>query len=79
MITQIYRTMNTLIERRKSAMAWWNSLTSPYRTQMCDTHGNLLTGVVRRWETLTGREIQMIFECDCDCCKVLIKKPETNI
>lgn len=38
---------------RRSAMVWWNTLSSAERTRMCDTHTELV-GSIRRWETLTG-------------------------
>ena len=46
---------------RRSAMEWWNGLASLRKTQLCDTNTELV-GSVRRWETLTGREVQMIYE-----------------
>ena len=48
-------------QRRETAMSWWNDLSSLAKTQLCDVNTNLV-GSVRRWETLTGREIQMIYE-----------------
>ena len=46
---------------RRSAMEWWYGLASLRKTQLCDTNTELV-GIVRRWETLTGREVQMIYE-----------------
>jgi hypothetical protein len=46
---------------RQLAMSWWNNLASLQKTQKCDTNTELL-GSIRRWETLTGREIEKIFE-----------------
>ena len=46
---------------RRSAMEWWNGLASLRKTQLCDTNTELV-GSVRRWETLTAREVQMIYE-----------------
>jgi len=48
---------------RHSAMEWWNTLSSAGRTRMCDIHTELV-GSIRRWETLTGREIQMLYESE---------------
>ena len=48
--------MNT----REQAMSWWNSLSSDQKTEICDTT-NELVGSTRRWETLTGREIELLF------------------
>lgn len=41
-------------------MQWWNSLASLRKTQICDTNTELV-GHVRRWETLTGSEIEMLY------------------
>lgn len=46
---------------RHIAMEWWNKLSSAGRTRMCDIHTELV-GSIRRWETLTGREIQILYE-----------------
>ena len=48
---------------RHSAMEWWNTLSSAGRTRVCDIHTKLV-GNIRRWETLTGREIQMLYESE---------------
>jgi len=48
--------MNT----RLLAMDWWNRLTSLKKTQICDTNTETV-GVARRWETLTGREIELLW------------------
>ena len=45
---------------RHSALDWWNNLASATKTQICDTNTELV-GNVRRWETLTGREIEMLY------------------
>lgn len=41
-------------------MKWWNELSSLQKTQICDTNTEVLYGI-RRWETLTGREIEMLY------------------
>ena len=41
------------------AMNWWNNLSSLTKTQICDTNTEIL-GVARRWETLTGSEIERL-------------------
>lgn len=46
---------------REEAMKWWNNLSSLTKTQLCDTNTEL-TGGIRRWETLTGREIEEIYK-----------------
>lgn len=48
-------------EKRKQAMKWWNNLSSLQKTQLCDINTKLI-GSIRRHETLTGREIEMLFE-----------------
>lgn len=45
----------------QKAMKWWNNLSSLQKTQLCDTNTELV-GSVRRWETLTGREIRSLFK-----------------
>ena len=50
--------------KRQEAIQWWNRLSSAYKTQICDVNTDLV-GVARRWETLTGREIEMLFAEKC--------------
>ena len=45
---------------RQRAMKWWNDFGSMSKTYICDTNTELL-GSVRRWETLTGREIETLY------------------
>jgi hypothetical protein len=45
---------------REQAMEWWDDLASLRKTQLCDTNTEIV-GTVRRWETLTGREIEEIW------------------
>lgn len=45
---------------RQYAMVWWNELSSLRKTQICDTNPEIV-GMVRRWETLTGREIEQLW------------------
>jgi len=52
------------MSKRKEAMQWWNGLSSLLKTQICDTNTELV-GSVRRWETLTGREIEMLYDDEC--------------
>jgi len=47
--------------KRKEAMEWWNNLNSIQKTQICDNNTELV-GSIRRWETLTGREIEQLFD-----------------
>ena len=45
---------------RQRAILWWNNLASARKTEICDTN-TWLVGSVRRWETLTGSEIEQLF------------------
>lgn len=54
---------DNLKHEQQCAMKWWNTLSSAGRTRMCDIHTELV-GSIRRWETLTGREIQMLYESE---------------
>lgn len=47
---------------REQAMEWWNNLSSLQKTQICDTHTEVLGSSVRRWETLTGSEIELLWK-----------------
>ena len=49
------------MENRTQAMIWWNNLISLEKQQICGTNKEL-TGSIRRWETLTGREIEYLFK-----------------
>jgi hypothetical protein len=51
------------VNTRVLAMDWWNNLSSLSKTQICDTNTNLI-GSVRRWETLTGREIESLWNTE---------------
>lgn len=44
---------------RIDAMKWWDNLSSLRKTQICDCNIEIL-GVARRWETLTGSEIERL-------------------
>lgn len=46
---------------REQTMEWWNNLSPLQKTQICDTHTEIL-GSVRRWETLTGSEIELLWK-----------------
>lgn len=45
---------------RELAIGWFNSKASLEKTRLCDTNTEIV-GKVRRWETLTGREIEMLY------------------
>ncbi len=53
--------MKLIDKKRHEAMIWWNSLSSLRKTQICDTNTELV-GKIRRWETLTGREIEKLWQ-----------------
>jgi len=46
---------------REKAIEWFSKFSSFEKTQLCDTHTELV-GSIRRWETLTGREIEQIWQ-----------------
>jgi hypothetical protein len=46
---------------RKLAMVWWNNLSSLRKTQLTDLNKDSLFAC-RRWETLTGREIEKVWK-----------------
>lgn len=46
---------------RLRAMEWWLNKSSSIKTELCIIHGDII-GYDRGWKTLTGREIQMIWE-----------------
>lgn len=48
-------------QTRRDAISWWDGLSSASKTQLCDTNTEMLHGI-RRWETLTGREIHQLWE-----------------
>ena len=50
--------------KRQEVMKWWKNLSSAYKTQICDTNTELV-GSVRRWESLTFSEIEILFDEEC--------------
>ena len=48
------------ITTRELAIRWWNTFGSAQKTQICDINTELV-GNHRRHETLTGREIEEIY------------------
>lgn len=50
-------------KKRQRAMDWWNKIASLRKTQICDTNTEIV-GKIRRHETLTGREIEMLWEIE---------------
>lgn len=53
--------VNEADDVRIRAMRWWNERSSAQKTKICDLNTDLV-GSVRRWETLTGREIEMLYK-----------------
>lgn len=50
------------METREKAMQWWNTLGSASKTRLVDTNTELpIKGIERRWESLTGREIERLY------------------
>ena len=48
------------MENRELAMSWWNNISSLDKTQICDINTEIV-GHARRHETLTGREIELLY------------------
>ena len=51
------------VRKRAIAMAWWNAFGGLSKTRLCDTHTEIV-GSVRRHETLTGFEIQKLYDAE---------------
>lgn len=49
--------------KRQEAMYWWNHLSSESKTILCRWYTELLHGV-RKWESLTGREIEILYNME---------------
>ncbi len=49
------------MELRRIALEWWNNFSSAEKTRLCDINTELV-GYPRRWESLSGSEIQKIYE-----------------
>lgn len=47
-------------KQREDAIAWWNTLSDDEKQQWCIDHRTMV-GELRRPETLTGREIQILY------------------
>jgi hypothetical protein len=50
---------------REKSLNWWHSLNSDKRIELCNKNINLLKGY-RSWESLTGREIEMLYTIEYD-------------
>ena len=50
------------MNQRISAMKWWNSIPEEFRQNVCDDFSSVLVGENRDHRSLTGREIESIFE-----------------
>jgi hypothetical protein len=52
-----------IMTTREKAIEWWESLGSASKTRLVDINTELLIkGIERRWEKLTGREIEKIWQ-----------------
>ena len=51
--------------KRQTAMKWWNNLSPEYKTSIYDVYTETIFGSSRKWETLTGREIEILFDEKC--------------
>ena len=50
---------------RELAIGWWNSLALLRKTELCNSYPQYL-GYERNFETLTGREIELIWTKEKD-------------
>lgn len=50
--------------KRVDAMEWWNKMSSAEKQKICDLNTEVV-GKCRRWETLTGREIESFYTNGC--------------
>jgi hypothetical protein len=71
------RTKFKTMTKRQEGMKWWNNLSPACKTQICDTYTELV-GSARRWETLTGREIEMLFDDKCKSDAEIIEMAFSN-
>jgi len=51
-------------KKRKEAMEWWNEMSTTQKTGISDMNADVL-GSNRHWESLTGREIEMLYFNGC--------------
>ena len=54
------------MKKRFKAMMWWNNL-SPNTRQKLTNEFRELVGTPRKWESLTGREIEKIYDEEIGC------------
>lgn len=52
---------NESMAKRDIVMRWWSDMNSAQKTQICDTNTEII-GHVRRWETLTGNELEALYD-----------------
>lgn len=53
-------------------LKWWDRLTSQQKTRLCDVNTEVL-GSIRRWETLTNLEIQILYEMENESDRQIIE------
>ena len=63
--------------KRKEAMFWWNNLSAERKTNICDTNTDLI-GSPRKWKSLTGSEIETLYEDECRSDKEIIDEAFKN-
>lgn len=56
-----YENQEKELSKRNIAMTWWNNLSSENKTNICNI-STVLIGSPRRWESLTGREIEILYD-----------------
>lgn len=57
-------------KNRLKAMQWWYGMDSSRRTKICNIHTEII-GHPRSWETLTGREVEQLYQLEI--------KQQTNV
>lgn len=66
----------------QNSKIWWDNLSSLRKTQICDTNTELV-GSVRRWETLTNKEIEYLWNREvngeCTKCRQTVQNCECYI
>jgi hypothetical protein len=53
--------LNESMVKRDLVMGWWDMMNSAQKTKVCDTNRDIV-GTGSRWETLTGREIELLYD-----------------
>jgi hypothetical protein len=56
--------MKNIKNSRETAMIWWNNISSSHKNQLCSKYSDFLIGSPRPWKTLTGSEIESIWNLE---------------